>query len=189
MPPVNPGDFKGSRLEVGLTVLDGPRTQYEIAVLQGKPSGSVRGILRRMVDDKLLKADSDPPTRGTLYEIHPDAREALIEAAEGFQTPGSLVEHQRLVAIRDGPGRMTAIRLLSSTALSGAVSWVARTNSADDLLVAMNPDAEGALVDGLVLALEEAGFEVREGLVAEIKSAREMRADNKKAVARSKGAA
>lgn len=185
---INPGDFKGSRLEVGLTVLDGPRTQYEIAALQGKPSGSVHGLLRRMVEDKLLKADSDPPTRGTLYEVHPDAREALVEAAEGFQVPGSLVEHQRLLAVRNGPGRMTAIRLLSSNALSGAVSWVARTNSADDLLIAMNPDVEGALVDGLVLAFEEAGFDVHEGLVAEIKTAHEMRAEHKKAVARAKAA-
>lgn len=184
---VNPGDFKGSRLEVGLTVLDGPRTQYEIAVLQGKPSGSIHGLLRRMVEDGLLKADSDPPTRGTLYEVHPDAREALLEAAEGFQEPGVLVEHQRLMTIRDGPGRMAAIRLLSSTALSGAIAWIARTNSADDLLIAMNPDVDSALVDGLVLAFEEGGFDIREGLVAEIKSAREMRADHKKAVARAKG--
>lgn len=184
---VNPGDFKGSRLEVGLTVLDGPRTQYEIATLQGKPSGSIHGLLRRMVEDGLLKADSDPPTRGTLYEVHPWAREALVEAAEGFQKPGTLTEHQRLIAIRDGPGRMAAIRLLSSNALAGGISWIARTNSADDLLVAMNPDVDGALVDGLVLAFEEAGFDTREGLVAEIKSAREMRADQKKAVARSKG--
>jgi hypothetical protein len=184
--PASPADFKGSRLEVGLTVLDGPRTQYEIAALQGKPSGSVHGLLRRMLDDKLLKADSDPPTRGTLYEIHPDAREALIEAAEGFQKPGSLDEHQRLIAIRDGPGRMTAIRLLSSNALSGAVSWTARTNSADDLLVAMNPSAEGSLIDALVLAFEETGFDVREGLVTEIKSARQMREDDKKAVARAR---
>jgi hypothetical protein len=83
---------------------------------------------------------------------------------------------------------MTAIRLLSSNALSGVVSWVARTNSADDLLVPMNPDTEWALIDGLVPAFQEAGFDVREGLVSEIKTARDMRADHKKAVARAKEA-
>jgi hypothetical protein len=72
-----------------------------------------------MVEDGLLKANSDPPTRGTLYEVPPDAREALLEAAEGFQRPGSLVEHQRLLSIWGGPGRMKAMSLLASTALSG----------------------------------------------------------------------
>lgn len=181
------GEFKGSRLEVGLSVLDQSRTQYEIAKLQGKPSGSVRGVIRRMVEDGQLKADSDPPTRGTLYEVHPDARDALLEAAEGFQQPGSLVEHQRLISVWGGPSRMRATSLLASATLSGAVSWVARTNSADELLVAMNPDADDALVDALVLALTEAGFTLREGLVAQILSAREMRAQNKKAIARAKG--
>jgi len=184
--PAHPRDFDGSRLEVGLSVLDQPRTQYEIAKLQGKPSGSVHGLLRRMVADRQLKADTDPPTRGTLYEVHPDARKALVEAAEGFQRPGSLEEHQRLLSVWGGPGRMEAMRLLSSSTLAGAISWVARTNSADEQLVAMNPGADDGLVDALVLALLDAGFVVREGLVAQIMSARELRAHNKKAIARAK---
>jgi hypothetical protein len=78
------------------------------------------------------------------------------------------------------------MELLASPALSGAVSWVARVNSADELLLAMAPDADDALVDALVIAFEEAGFEYREGLVSQIMSAREARAHNKKAVARAK---
>ncbi|HEV2858596.1 MAG TPA: hypothetical protein VGW80_09365 [Solirubrobacterales bacterium] len=164
--------------------MDKPLTQYEIAKLQGKPSGSVHGLLRRMVNDQLLKADSEPPTRGTLYEVHPDAREALLEAAQGTQRPGTLTQHQRLLSIWGGPGRLKAIELLSSAALSGAVSWVARTNSADEVLVAMNPQADDSLVDAMVHAFLEAGFEVREGQVTQIMSGREMRTYNKKVVTR-----
>ena len=181
-------EIAGSRLEIALSVLDEARTQYEIAKLQGKPSGSIHGVLRRMVEDRELKATDDPPTRGTLYEVHPDARQAVVEAAEGFQRPGTLAEHQRLIAVRAGPGRMKAMQILSSTTLAGAISWVARTNSADDHLVAMNPAADASLVDALVLALSEAGFEIREGLVTQIMSAGEMRAHNKKTIARAKAA-
>ena len=177
-------EIAGSRLEVALCVLDKARTQYEIAKLQGKPSGSIHGLLRRMVDDQEVKANDDPPTRGTLYEVHPDARQAVIEAAEGFQRPGTLAEHQRLISVRAGPGRLKAMQILSSTTLSGAVSWIARTNSADDHLVAMNPAADASLIDALVLALSEAGFDVREGLVTEIMSASDMRTHNKKTIAR-----
>lgn len=177
-------DFAGSRLEVGLSVLDKPRTQYEIAKLQGKPSGSVHGLLRRMVKDGQLKPDSEPPSRGTLYEVHPDAKDALLEAAQGFQDPGTLDEHQRVLTVWGGPGRAKAAELLSSAALAGAVSWVARTNSADELIVAMNPDGDDGLIDALVLAFAEAGFETREGLVTQIQSGREMRDHNKKVIAR-----
>ena len=79
------------------------------------------------------------------------------------------------------------MRLLSSTALAGAVGWVARTNSADELLVAMNPEAEDDLIDSLVLAFIDAGFECREGLVAQIMSASDLRHHNKKIVSRAKG--
>jgi hypothetical protein len=182
-----PRDFKGSRLTVGLAVLDQGRTLYEIAKLEGKPSGAYHGLVHRMVADGLLEADSDPPTRGTLYRVRPEAREALLEAAQGAQRPGSLAQHQRLLSVWDGPGRIEAMNLLSSTALSGAVSWVARTNSADELLVAMNPDADDALVDSLVVAFSEAGFKCREGLVAQILSARDLRAHNRKVHARAKG--
>jgi hypothetical protein len=181
-------DFKETRLEIGLSVLDEERTLYEIAKLQGKPSGSVRGVVRRMVDDEELIPSENPPVQGTTYRVHPDAREALVRAAEGSQKPGSLVKHQRLLTVSGGPGRMEAMATLSSTTLAGAVSWVARINSADEQLVAMNPDADDALVDSLVLALIEKDFEVREGLVAGIMSAAEMRTHNKKAMARAKAA-
>lgn len=182
----SPRDFSGSRLEVGLSVLDKPLTQYEIAKLQGKPSGSVHGLLRRMVKDELLRADSEPPTRGTLYEVHPEAREALLEAAQGTQQPGTLDKHQHLISIWGGPGRLRAMELLGSSALAGAISWIARTNSADELLVAMNLDADESLTDALVHAFLEAGFEVREGLVAQIMSGREVRDYNKKVLARAR---
>lgn len=180
----SPHDFTGSRLEVGLSVLDQPRTQYEIAKLQGKPSGSVHGLLRRMVKDGLLVADSDPPVRGTLYEIHPDAREALLQAAQGNQQPGTLREHQSLISIWGGPGRLRAIELLGSSTLAGAVSWTTRTNSADAMLVAMNPTADQSLIDALVHAFLKEGYEVQEGLVTQIMSGREMRDYNKKVIAR-----
>ena len=180
-------DYRGSRLAIALTVLEMWRSLYEIAKLQGKSSGAVHGVVHRMVADGLLEADSDPPTRGTLYRVPPEAREALLEAAEGSQQPGSLKQHQRLLNVRGGPGRIKAMTTLSSSALAGAVSWVARVNSADELLVAMNPDAEDELVDSLVIALLDAGFKCREGLVAQIMSGRELREHNGKVLARAKG--
>ena len=59
-------DFQGSRLALAL-IFGGRRlTLYEVAKALGKPSGSVQGLLRRMVADGLVLADSDPPVRGTL---------------------------------------------------------------------------------------------------------------------------
>src|SRR4029077_4113078 len=92
----------------------------EIAKLKENPSGSVRGVLRRMVDDGELIASDNPPVQGTTYEIHPDAREALVKAAEGSQKPGTLAKHQRLLTISAGPGRMAAMAILTSTTLAGA---------------------------------------------------------------------
>jgi hypothetical protein len=128
-----------------------------------------------MVVDELVLADSDPPTRGTLYELNPEARPALEEAAEGVQTPGLLARHQRLLTVRGDRGRTEVMRLLDSMALSGAVSWVAQTNSGDELLIAMNQAADDDQVNTLVVAFEDAGFVCREGLVASVMSARELR--------------
>jgi DNA-binding MarR family transcriptional regulator len=159
-------------------------TQYEVAKGLGKPSGSIHGLLRRMVADGLVLTDSDPPTRGTLYELNPEARQALEEAAEGIQTPGLLERHQRLLTVRGGRGRREVMRLLDSIDLSGAVGWVAQTNAADELLIAMNPEADENQVNTLVVAFEDAGFECREGLVASIMSARELREQNRTVSAR-----
>lgn len=179
-------DFRGSRLAIALTIIEVWRSLYEIAKLQGKSSGAVHGVVHRMVADGLLEADSDPPTRGTLYRVPPEAREAVLKAAEGSQQPGSLKQHQRLLIVRGGPGRLKAMEMLGSTALAGAAGWVARVNSADELLVAMNPEADDELVDSLVVALLDAGFKCREGLVAQIMSARDLREHNRKVLARAK---
>lgn len=168
-------DFQGPRLALALVLVGVRLTQYEVAKALGKPSGSIHGLLRRMVAAELVLADSDPPTRGTLYELNPEAQPALEEAAEGVQTPGLLARHQRLLSVRGAPGRAEAMRLLDSMALSGAVGWVAETNAADELLIAMNQAADDIQVDTLVLAFEDAGFECREGLVARVMSARELR--------------
>jgi DNA-binding MarR family transcriptional regulator len=181
-------DFQGPRLALALVFGYARLTQYEVAKALGKPSGSVHGLLRRMVADGLVLADSDPPTRGTLYELNPEARAALEEAAEGVQTPGLLERHQRLLHVRGDQGRREIMRLLDSTALSGAVGWVAQTNVANELLIAMNPAADDDLVDTLVYAFEDAGFECREGLVSSVMSASELREHNRTASARAKEA-
>lgn len=187
MKKVEAKDYRGSRLAIALIVAEVWRSLYEIAKLQGKSSGAIHGVVHRMVADGLLEADSHPPTRGTLYRVPPSALEALYEAAEGFQQPGELKQHQRLLTVRSGPGRIKAMEMLGSTALAGAVAWVARINSADELLVAMNPEVEDDLVDSLVIALQQAGFKCREGLVAQIMSARELREHNRKVLARAEG--
>lgn len=171
----SPQDFKGSRLAIGLALSNGWLTLYELASMLGKTSGAIQGVLHRMVEGGLVEADSDPPTRGTLYRLHSDAAEALREAAELTEKPGSLAEHQRLLWISGGPGRSKALALLASNPLTGSVGWVARTGSEDGLIVAMIPDSDDAMVDSLVFALEEGGFDCREGLVSQIMSAPEMR--------------
>lgn len=180
----SPQDFQGSRLAIGLALADGWLTLYELATLLGKASGAIQGVLRRMVEAQLVEADSDPPTRGTQYRVHPDAREALRQAAELAEKPGSLTEHQRLLWISGGPGRSKALALLSSTPVTGSVGWIARTGTEDGLIVAMEPSGEDELVDSLVFALEEAGFDCREGLVSQIMSAPEMRQHQKKVTKR-----
>jgi DNA-binding PadR family transcriptional regulator len=177
-------DFHGSRLALALVFSGAQLTLYEIAKALGKPSGSVQGLLRRMVADKLVIADSEPPTRGTLYELNPEALAALEEAAEGTRQPGLLLRGQRLLSVRGDKGRSLAMRLLEPVAISGAVSWVAETNFADELLLAINPDADDLQIHTLVVAFEDAGFSCSEALVANVRSAHELREHNRAVRAR-----
>lgn len=177
-------DFHGSRLALAL-IFGGRRlTLYEVAKALGKPSGSVQGLLRRMVADHLVLADSDPPVRGTLYELNPEAVSALEEAAESSQPPGLLTDNQRLLAVSGEQGRAEVMGVLDSMALSSAVGWVAQTGAAGDLLIAINPTASDDHINTLVLALEEIGLGCREGVVTRLLSAKDLRDRNRAARAR-----
>lgn len=172
-------DFHRSRREIGLAVSDTPRTQYEIGKTLGRSSGSISRPLHSMLSDGLLLADPDPPVRGTLYRLNPEARDALEEAAAGALQPGVLVRDQRLLFVQGGEDRMQAMALLAKPSLSGAVAWAARTDASTGLLLAMNPDADDLQVDKLIVALKARGFELREGVTGQITSASELRAHGK----------
>lgn len=172
-------DFRKTRLSIALAVSDGEQTLYEISRAVGRPSGSISRQVQSMVSERLLIADPDPPVRGTMYRLNPDVRDALEEAAEGSQQPGLLVPNQRLLLVRGGPGRTKSAQLLAKPGLSGAVAWSVRIDASGGLLLAMSISVDNHQVDKLVVALEESGFECREGLVGEIESGRDLRARSK----------
>jgi hypothetical protein len=161
---------------VALAFADGPRTLYEAAKALGKPTGSIYGLVQRMLADELLLADSDPPVRGTMYELNPAFREALEHSAQGDHIPGVLVRNQRTLTISGGPDRMTAMEILARPTLSGAVAWTARTDSGSGMLLAMATDAEDVQVDRLYAALTKAGFSCQEGVIGQVTTAAEIRA-------------
>jgi hypothetical protein len=168
-------DFRGSRRDLALVFSEKPRTIYEAAKALGRPTGSIYRLVQRMADANLLLADSDPPVRGTMYRLNPEARAALDEAAAGAHATGLLMQGQKLLVVRGGPGRLALQQLLLRPTVAGALAWAA-TVDGGGMLLALAPDAASLQRDKLAVALEQADFKYREIDVGEIFAAGDVRA-------------
>lgn len=119
----NPRDFRGSRLALASTLLDGSKTASAIAHALDKPTGSIFGLLTRMVAEELLVADTGSPTRGTRYSLLPAARQVLKEMERDPMRPGTISVGQRLLLI-EPPAALTPVqRVLAEDWVAGFIDW------------------------------------------------------------------
>jgi hypothetical protein len=128
-----------------------------------------------MYGDGLLLADSDPPTRGTMYSLAPGARAALEEALAGGASPGRLIPGQRTLIVQ-GTGDIVALhRVLARTDLSAPVAWAAEIDGAGGTLLGMTQQASSLQVQRLRVAIERAGLVCTQGLVGDVLEADDVR--------------
>jgi hypothetical protein len=149
----------------------------EAARALGKPASSVYGVVQRMLAEELLIADSDPPTRGTLYELAPAVRPLLELTSEQDRPPGSLSEGQRLLCVEGDLARAKVQRLFAQRALFGSVAWVAEIDGAHGLLLAMLPETTRNEVQRLAVAFDEAGLRCSHRRIGELFGAKELRGE------------
>ncbi len=155
----SPRDFRGSRLALARLLIDGSKTASEIAQELGRPTGSIFGLLKRMLAEQLLLTDTAGPTRGTRYSLAPDAREALSEMEREKIVPGAISSGQQLLLI-EPPERLTATqRVLAEDWIAGLVTWAVEVNGG--WLLAIDTESSYPL-QRLRMALEWAGASSRE---------------------------
>ena len=166
--------LRGNRHEIAMLVSESSRTMKEIARAMGKPSGAIYRLVHRMIDDGVLEADSDPPTRGTLFSLNPAYRDRLDEGAVDDLPAGSLAVNQRTLTVR-AKKRQQLYGVLRHPAASGIVAWLAEVDGSGGFLLALHPDCSMLQQDRLVLALERSEVAVRAGRVACILAGDELR--------------
>jgi hypothetical protein len=168
-------DFRGSRKDVALVLAGAPRTLHEASKALGKPTSSIYRLVQRMLADGLLLADSDPPTRGTLYRLNPEVRAALDAALAHDQPIGRVQEGQRLLLVDGDEGLLALQRVLVDPRFSGCVAWAAELDGTAGMLLALAPEAARLPAERLIVALERAGFRCIERRAGELIGADDLR--------------
>lgn len=155
MPPLR--NLKGSRRDLAIAIGESEKTAREVARSLGRPTGSIFGVLRRMHEDGLLKADTDPdpPTRGTSYRLTKVGAELLAKALSHESGIGQLVQGQRLLAVRRGDDFLAPSKVLRQSESVGMIAWAAEMPNGWLLVMAGEVDSFRAMT--LRVAFEKAG--------------------------------
>jgi len=164
-------DFRGTRLAVSLALLQGAMAASQLARHLGKPTGSIFGVLRRMVADGILEIDTDAPTRGTLYSLTPAAREILREVEREPDAIGRIERDQKLLLVESPAAMTTAQEVLAEGRASNLIVWAAETNGG--WLLSLDTDSSYPVYQ-LRMALETAGAPSRELSVGDVLSGAEL---------------
>jgi DNA-binding MarR family transcriptional regulator len=164
-------DFRGSRLALAETLLEGGKSASEIAAALGKPTGSIFGVLKRMVAEGLIIADSGEPQRGTHYLLSPEASTTLEEIQREAPQPGRIAAGQRLIVI-DPPDALAAVQRIFAGADAQLIEWAIETGAGGWLLALRSEDSYP--VQRLRMAFEAAGAKSREVSAVAILSGEEL---------------
>ncbi len=147
-------------------------TASELAQALGKPTGSVFGVITRMVGDGILTADTESPARGTRYSLSVAARQVLRAMDRPPAAPGTIGAGQQLLLIEQ-PGRITEVQeILAQDWIAGLVVWAVEIGGG--WLLAL--DAESTYpTQRLRMALESVGAASRELSARSVLSGQELR--------------
>lgn len=165
-------DFRGSRLLLAQLLLDGSKTASELAQALGKPTGSVFGVITRMVGDGILTADTESPARGTRYSLSVTARQVLRAMERQPTAPGAIAAGQQLLLI-EPPARITEVQeVLAQDWIAGLVVWAVEVGGG--WLLAL--DAENTYpMQRLRMALEAVGAASQDLSARSVLSGEELR--------------
>jgi hypothetical protein len=125
--------------------------------------------------ERILEADSDPPTRGTQYRLTHEAKIALEQLDQALSTPdevGRLYNDQRLLIV-NGEALVEAEQVLAEPANTAAIAWASWIGAS--WLIAMRPESDGHAWRKLATAFERVGYKCERGRVDELMSARILR--------------
>ncbi|MDX6648716.1 MAG: hypothetical protein QOJ97_667 [Solirubrobacteraceae bacterium] len=159
--------LRGRRREIASLLSEKPRTLYETAKAMGKPSGAIYRIVHRMVDDGVLDADPNPPTRGTLFSLSDVYRERLHDGLSDDQATGVLVPNQRVVLVSDlTPAQLYGV--IEHTSLAACIGWLVELEAGSTFLLGLHLDVTMLQAHRLAVALERSGGDVKGGRIGEI---------------------
>jgi hypothetical protein len=172
--PLDP--FRGVRSEIALALRDHEegRSLYEISKAVARRPGDIQRTVRQMHNEKLLRADSDEPTRGTLFWFNSEHQDALEASLADNRPPGLMAYEQRTVQITS-PEDVSLYDVLGRAELNGMISWAAEWGGDGEFLVAMLPGTGKPATDRLVEALRSAGIRCQQRRVGQILSGDELR--------------
>jgi len=163
--------LRGSRLALAEILIEDSKSASEIGRSLGKPTGSIFGVLRRMVAEGLVIADTGKPERGTLYALSPEAQQQLEEIHSEAPQPGRIVQGQRLIVV-EAPDAPTGVQEVFAGPDAQFIEWAAETG-AGGWLVALTSE-ESYPAQRLRMALEAAGAKSREVLAGNVISGEEL---------------
>jgi hypothetical protein len=172
--------LSGSRRALALAFGDERRTLNEVAKRLGKSTSSIYSLAQRMLAEGILKAEDDPPTRGTHYWLADDALPLLEIAANQTPPPGMLLEGQRFVFVWGNTASVAVQGLLADRFLEGVLAWVAEVDGG--LLLAVLPETGRNEVQRLATAFNAAGLEGSYGRIGEFIAPKDLRAEAKSAL-------
>jgi DNA-binding MarR family transcriptional regulator len=153
------------RRELAQILREQPRTLSEIALALGRPATSIAKLVQRMHRVGLLVATPDPPTRGSVYALTPEADRALGQALKqplARTEPATIgrVQPDGHLLLIDGTDEVFALnRILADPELTASVAWAAETDTRGGLLLAMAPGTTVQEVHALYGVLRDAGIQ------------------------------
>jgi DNA-binding PadR family transcriptional regulator len=171
---VGTDSLRGLRLDVAVALNGQHRTLYETAKALGRRSGDIQRVVRQMLAEGVLVADTDPPTRGTLYSLAPEHVETLEAVLGDTQPHGQVVESQRVLVLT-APDGARLYRALGRSDLTAVVSWAAEFGGDGQWVIALSRAASKLQADRLQIALQALGFDCEQRRVGEVLSADALR--------------
>jgi DNA-binding MarR family transcriptional regulator len=151
--------LRGTRLTLADALREQAQSASEIGRALGKPTGSIFGVLSRMVREGLVIADTGAPQRGTLYSLAPATRTLLAELDAQTPQPGLIADGGHLLIVQQ-PDSMIELQRALASADAEHIKWAVETGDGGWLL-SIDSD-ESYPVQRLRMRLEAAGAKTRE---------------------------
>jgi len=162
---------RGSRRAIAIALGDEQLTLNEIAAGTGRPAGSVRGLVHRMLADGIIESDEPVPRRGTQFWLAEEHKAGLSEPPVAVTPTGQLSDRQRLISVT---GDVDDIAVVLATDEAGAlVCWSAEFG--ERLLLGLELGSSLAEQTALLDSLKAAGLRAKATRLGEVLSGQAIR--------------